>query len=83
VHVPCKEIVLNQNGFFICYESNKLKENERHYATHDLELAAIVHALRKWRHYLMGKMFELRIDHNSLKYLFDQQTLDARQRRWL
>jgi hypothetical protein len=75
--------VLTQNGFVICYESRKLKENERHYATHDLELAAIVHALRKWRHYLMGKRFELRIDHNGLKYLFDQPTLNARQSRWL
>jgi hypothetical protein len=60
-----------------------LKENEGNYATHDLELEAIVHALRKWRHYLMGKRFELRTDHNGLKYLFDQPTLNARQRRWL
>jgi hypothetical protein len=67
----------------ICYESRKLKEHERHYATHDLELVAIVHALRKWRHYLMGKRFELRIDHNRLKYLFDQPTLNAIQSRWL
>jgi hypothetical protein len=60
-----------------------LKDHERNYATHDLELAAIVHALRKWRHYLMGKRFELRIDHNGLKYLFDQPNLNARQSRWL
>jgi hypothetical protein len=60
-----------------------LKEHERNYATHDLELAAIVHALKKWRHYLMGRRFELRIDHNVLKYLFDQPTLNARQSRWL
>jgi hypothetical protein len=72
--------VLSQNGFMICYESRKLNEHERNYATHDLELAAIVHALRKWRHYLMGKRFELRTDHNGLKYLFDQPNLDARQR---
>jgi hypothetical protein len=63
--------VLNQNGFVICYESRKLKNHEINYATHDLELASIVHSLRKWRHYLMGKRFELRKDHNSLKYLFD------------
>jgi hypothetical protein len=59
----CKEGlggVLSQNGFVICYESRKLKEHERNYATHDLELAAIVHALKKWRHYLMGRRFELR-----------------------
>jgi hypothetical protein len=42
--------VLSQNGFVVCYESMKLKEHERHYATHDLELEEIVHALRKWRH---------------------------------
>jgi hypothetical protein len=75
--------VLSQNGFVICYESMKLKEHERNYATHDLELASIVHALRKWRHYLMGKRFELRTDHNGLKYLFDQPNLNARQSRWL
>jgi hypothetical protein len=75
--------VLTQNGFVICYESRKLKEHERDYATHDLKLAAIVHALRKWRHYLMGKRFELRTDHNGLRYLFDQPTLNARQSRWL
>jgi hypothetical protein len=75
--------VLNQNGFMICYESRKLKEHEINYATHDLELAAIVHALRKWIHYLMGKRFELRTYHNGLQYLFDQPNLNARQNKWL
>jgi hypothetical protein len=82
----CKEGlggVLSQNGLVICFESRKLKENEKLYATYDLELAAIVHALKKWRHYLMGKRFELRTDHNGLKYLFDQPTLNSRQSRWL
>jgi ribonuclease HI len=65
----CKEGlggVLSQEGFVVCYESRKLKEHEKNYATHDLELAAVVHALRKWRHYLMGKKFELRTDHNRV-----------------
>jgi hypothetical protein len=82
----CKEGlggVLSQEGFVVCYESWKLKEHEKNYATHDLELAKIIHGLRKWRHYLMGKKFELRTDHNGLKYLFDQPTLNARQIRWL
>jgi hypothetical protein len=82
----CKEGlggVLSQNGFVICYESRKLKEHEKNYATHDLELATIVHVLRKWRHYLMGRRFELRTDHNVIKYFFDQPTLNARQSRWL
>jgi hypothetical protein len=54
----CKEGfrgVLNGNGFVICYDSRKMKENENNYATHDLELVEIVHALRKCRHYLMGR----------------------------
>ena len=82
----CKEGiggVITQNGHVICYESRKLKEHEKNYATHDLELPAIVHALRMWRHYLMGRKFELRTNHHGLKYLFQQQHLNARQARWL
>jgi hypothetical protein len=82
----CKEGlggVLTQNGHDIGYESINLKEHERNYATHDLELAAIVHTLRMWRHYLMGKKFELRTNHIGLKYHFDQPNLNARQTRWL
>jgi hypothetical protein len=82
----CKEGlggVFSQNGFVIWYVSRKLSEHERHYVTRDLELATIVHALKKWRHYFMGKMFELRIDHNGMKYLFDHPTLNARQSKWL
>jgi hypothetical protein len=67
----------------IFFESRKLKENERLYATHDLELEAIVNTLNKWRNYLMGNRFDLRTDHDGLKYLFDQPTLSARQSRWL
>ena len=48
-----------------------------------MELAAIVHVLKMWRHYLKGRKFELRIDHHGLKYLFDQPNLNARQARWL
>ena len=55
--------VLMQDNHLICYESIKLKDHEKNYATHDLELAAIVHALKMWRHYLMGRIFELRTDH--------------------
>jgi hypothetical protein len=60
-----------------------LKDHERHYETHDLELAAIVHSLKMWMHYLIGKIFELRTDHSGLKYLFGQPNLNAIQSRWL
>ena len=69
---------LIQDNHVVCYESRKLKDHERNYDTHDLELAAIVHALKMWRHYLMGRKFELRTDHYGLKYLFDQSNLNAR-----
>jgi hypothetical protein len=75
--------VLSHNGYVVCYESRKLKEHERHYATHDLELESIVYSLKMWRHYLMGKKFELRIDHSGMKYFFDQPTLNARKNRCL
>ena len=75
--------MLSQENCVIAYESRKLKQHERNYATHDLELAAIVHALKMWRHYLIGRKFFLMSDNVSLKYLFDQQNLNARQARWL
>ena len=75
--------VLLQNDHAICYKLRKLKEHEQNYSTHDLELAAINHALRMWSHYLMGRKFLLKIDNMSMKYLFDQLDLNARQARWL
>ena len=53
------------------------------YATHDLELAAVVHALKTWRHFLIGNRCDVYTDHNSLKYIFMQKELNLRQRRWL
>ena len=63
--------VLLQNDYMISYESWKLKEHEHNYPTHDLELAAIIHALKMWRHYLMRKKVLIQIDNMSLEYLFD------------
>ena len=50
---------------------------------HDLELAAVVHALKTWRHYLIGNRCDVYTDHKSLKYIFTQKELNLRQRRWL
>ena len=71
----CKQgigALLMHDGHVISYESRKLKEHVKKYATHDLELATIIHALNMWRHYLMGKNFELRTNHDGLKYLFEK-----------
>ena len=75
--------VLMQDGHVVAYASWKLKPHENNYPTHDLELAAVVHALKKWRHYLIGNRCELYSDHQSLKYVFTQPDLNLRQRRWL
>jgi hypothetical protein len=60
-----------------------LKEHEISYATHDLELAVIIHALRMWRHYLMGTKTELRKDHSCMEYLFEKPTLNVIETIWL
>ncbi|GAU43834.1 hypothetical protein TSUD_371130 [Trifolium subterraneum] len=75
--------VLMQKGKVVAYASRQLKVHERNYPTHDLEFAAVVFALKVWRHYLYGSRFEVFSDHKSLKYLFDQKELNMRQRRWL
>ena len=75
--------VLMQKGKVIAYASRQLKEYERNYPTHDLELAAVVFALKTWRHYLYGEKVQVFTDHKSLKYLFTQKELNMRQRRWL
>jgi hypothetical protein len=62
--------VLMQDSHVIAYVSQQLRKHEGHYPTHDLELVAVVHALKIWRHYLMGKRCELYTDHKSLKYIF-------------
>ena len=72
-----------QDGHVVAYVSRQLKPHELNYPTHDLELAAVVHALKKWHPYLMGNCCELFSDHQSLKYLFTQPDLNLRQRRWL
>ena len=75
--------VLMQDGRVIAYASRQLKEHENRYPTHDLELAAVVHALKIWRHYLIGNKCDIYTDHKSLKYFFTQEDLNMRQRRWL
>ncbi|GAU34277.1 hypothetical protein TSUD_321230 [Trifolium subterraneum] len=75
--------VLMQESAVVAYASRQLKPHEENYPTHDLELAAIIFALKIWRHHLYGVQFALYSDHKSLRYLFDQKELNMRQRRWM
>nr|GEW29956.1 retrotransposon protein, putative, Ty3-gypsy subclass [Tanacetum cinerariifolium] len=75
--------VLMQHGKVIAYASRQLKPYEVNYPTHDLELAAVVFALKIWRHYLYGESCDVFTDYKSLKYIFTQRDLNMRQRRWL
>nr|XP_034908137.1 uncharacterized protein LOC118044086 [Populus alba] len=75
--------VLMQHSRVIAYASRQLKSHEVNYLVHDLELAAVVFALRVWRHYLYGTQVQIFTDHKSLKYLMSQKELNMRQRRWL
>lgn len=74
---------LMQNGKVVAYASRQLRSHEQNYPTHDLELAAVVFALKIWRHYLIGEPCKIYTDHKSLKYIFTQRDLNMRQRRWL
>jgi hypothetical protein len=75
--------ILMQDDKVVAYASQQLKNHEENYPTHDLELAAVVHALKIWRHYLIKNKCEVFTDHKSLKYIFTQPNLNLRQRRWL
>jgi hypothetical protein len=70
-----------QEGRVISYSSRQLRHHEEHYPTHDLELLAVVMALRTWRHYLLGKVVNIYTDHKSLKYIITQLDLNMRQQR--
>jgi hypothetical protein len=75
--------VLMQDGQVVSYASRQLSKHEENYPTHDLELAAVVHALKIWRHNLIGHRCEIYNDYKSLKYIFTQNDLNLRQQRWL
>ena len=72
-----------QDDKVVAYASRQLKQHEQNYLTHDLELAAIVFALKTWRHYIYGERCRIYTDHKSLKYLLTLKELNLRQRRWL
>jgi hypothetical protein len=72
-----------QEGHVIAYTSRQLRKHGLNYPTHDLELASVVHALKIWRHYIMGTKCRAYMDHYSLKNIFTQQDLNLRQHRWL
>nr|GEY41528.1 putative reverse transcriptase domain-containing protein [Tanacetum cinerariifolium] len=75
--------VLMQRKKVIAYASRQLRKNEENYITHDLELGAVVFALRLWRHYLYDTKCTVYTDHKSLQYILDQKELNMRQRRWI
>ena len=72
-----------QHKRVVAYASKRLKKHELNYPIHDLELAAVIFALKTWRHYLYGAPCQIFTDHKSLKYLFTRKELNLRQRRWM
>ena len=75
--------VLTKEEHVIAYESRNLKIHEENYATYDLELVVVIHALNMWCHHLIGRKFMLVTDNKGSKCLLDQPNLNARQARWL
>ncbi|GJT54842.1 putative reverse transcriptase domain-containing protein [Tanacetum coccineum] len=77
------KLTQKNNEKFIAYDSRQLKIHEKNYTTYDLELGAVVFALKMWRHYLYGTRCTVFTDHKSLQHILDQKELNMRQRRWL
>ena len=75
--------LLMQSGRVMAYGSRQLKNHEQNYPTHDMELVAIVFALKIWLHYLYGEPFEVFSDQKIMKYINPQRDLNMRQRRWM
>jgi hypothetical protein len=73
--------VLMHKEKVVAYASSQLRKHELNYPTHDLELAAAVHALKIWRHYMIGNKCQIFTYHKILKYIFTQKDLNLRQRR--
>ena len=72
-----------QSGRIVVYGSQQLKNYERNYPTHDMDLAAVVFALKIWHYYLYGETFEVFSNHKSLKYILTQRDLNMRQHKWM
>nr|GEY06331.1 hypothetical protein [Tanacetum cinerariifolium] len=75
--------VLKQRGKVIAYASRQQKIHEKNYTTHDLELRAVLFALKTWRHYLYGTKSVIYMDHKSIQHIFDQKELNTHKRRWI
>ncbi|CAN4091729.1 unnamed protein product [Withania somnifera] len=72
-----------RRGRVIAYDLRRLKVHKRNYPTHDLELAAVVFALKIWRHYLYGVQCEIFTDHHGVRYIMNQKELNSKKRRWV
>ena len=72
-----------QDEKVVAYASRQLKPHEHNYPTHDLELTAVVFALKIWRHYLYRENYRIYTEHKSLKCLLTHKELNLRQQRWL
>ncbi|GJZ28851.1 putative reverse transcriptase domain-containing protein [Tanacetum coccineum] len=75
--------VLMQRGKVIAYASRQLEIHEKNFTSHDLELGAVVFALKIWRHYLYETKSVIYTDHKSLQHIFEQKELNMRQQRWI
>jgi hypothetical protein len=83
IHSPPLWFAVSVLHKVVAYASRQLRKHEENYPTDDLELVAVIHSLKIWRHYLMDNKSDIYTDHKSLKYIFTQSELNLRQRRWL
>ena len=75
--------VLMQGGHLVDFESRNFLPHEKLYLMYDKEMLAIMHALAKFRQYLVGNRFQVKTDHNSLRLFLEQKQLQERQKKWV
>lgn len=75
--------ILMQRGQPIAFESRKLTPVEKSYSIYEKEMLTSMHALTKFKQYLICGKFTIKTDHNNLKFFLDQEHLNERQQRWV
>jgi hypothetical protein len=79
----CIRVVLMKEGRTLDFESQPLKGKDLHKPIYEKEMMEILHELKKWRPYLIGRNFKVKIDHDSLKYFLEEILSSEEQQKWV
>jgi hypothetical protein len=72
-----------QDGRPLAFTNKQLSERHLGQSTYEKEMLAILHVVDLWHPYLLGKRFQIKIDHQSLKYFLEQIISSLEQQKWV